>query len=55
MTELFDMGGYEWYVWGSVGLGLAVFAWNVIAPALQRRAVFAQLAEGDGEDAGESS
>lgn len=47
MTQLFNMGGYEFYVWGSVGLGLAVFAWNVIAPARQRRALIEQLTSGD--------
>ncbi|MGQ0501487.1 MAG: heme exporter protein CcmD [Panacagrimonas sp.] len=51
MSQLLNMGGYELYVWGSVGLALAVFAWNVLAPALQRRALVERLAEGDAEDA----
>ena len=55
MTELFDMGGYEFYVWGSIGLALAVFAWNVLAPEIRRRAVIGQLLEAESEDAGESS
>lgn len=56
MNALFDMGGYELYVWGSVALALAVFVWNLLAPAVQRRAVIAQLAESDAdESAGESS
>lgn len=49
MSALFDMGGYELYVWGSVALGLVVFAWNFLAPALQRRAVMQQLSDTDPE------
>lgn len=57
MSKLFDMGGYEFYVWGSVLLGLAVFAWNVLAPMLQRRAVVEQITdpEADEDAAGETS
>lgn len=51
MSALFDMGGYELYVWGSVLLGLATFAWNVLAPALQRRAVLTQIDDPDSDDA----
>lgn len=51
MTDLMNMGGYELYVWGSVGLGLAVFAWNLLAPGMQRRAVITQLVDGDADDA----
>jgi heme exporter protein D len=36
MAEFFDMGGYAFYVWGSYGAALAVFAWNVAAPRLER-------------------
>lgn len=50
---MFDMGGYEVYVWGSVLCGVAVFAWNFLAPALQRRAVMQRLA--DPEDAEEGA
>lgn len=50
MSELFSMGGYERYVWGSVLLGVATFAWNLLAPALQRRAVMRQLADGDSDE-----
>ncbi|MGQ0585581.1 MAG: heme exporter protein CcmD [Gammaproteobacteria bacterium] len=39
MNEFLDMGGYAFYVWGSYGAALAAFAWNVIAPVLQRRAL----------------
>lgn len=58
MSGLFAMGGYETYVWGSVGLGLAVFAWNVLAPHLQRRSLLARLIEDDDSmdaDSGEQS
>lgn len=44
------MGGYEVYVWGSMALGLAVFAWNVLAPGWQRRAVMARLEDPDEDD-----
>ena len=46
------MGGYELYVWGSVALTLAVFAWNVLAPALQRRSVMLRLADTDESEEG---
>ncbi|MGQ0620829.1 MAG: heme exporter protein CcmD [Panacagrimonas sp.] len=49
MTQLFDMGGYELYVWSCVGLGLAVFIWNALAPRWQRRAVMTRLEESDEE------
>ena len=46
------MGAYGFYVWGSVLLGVAVFAWNLGAPALERRSVLQRLSEGlDEEDA----
>lgn len=50
MSAVFDMGGYEVYVWGSMALGLAVFAWNVIAPRLQRAALLRRLADEANED-----
>ena len=53
MNELFDMGKYGPYVWGSFGCALAVFAWNVIAPMLSRRAALTRLRQaiesGEGE------
>lgn len=55
MGEMFKMGGYEVYVWGSVLLGVAVYAWNFLAPSLQRRAVLERLAEGDEESSGDAS
>jgi heme exporter protein D len=36
MSEFLDMGGYAFYVWGSFGATVAVLAWNVIAPRLER-------------------
>jgi heme exporter protein D len=36
MTDFLSMGGYAVYVWGSYGAALAVFAWNVVAPRLER-------------------
>jgi heme exporter protein CcmD len=50
MTQLFEMGGYEVYVWGSVALGVAVFVWNVLAPAWQRRTVIARLTDPEEQD-----
>jgi heme exporter protein D len=50
-AEFWSMGGYALYVWGSFGAALAVFAWNVVAPRLERRAVLRRLREG-GSDAG---
>lgn len=50
MSELFNMGGYELYVWGSMVLGLMTFAWNLLAPGVQRRAVIAQISDNDAED-----
>ena len=52
MKEVFDMGGYELYVWGSMALALVVFAWNVFAPALQRRSVMKTLLEVDESEEG---
>ena len=42
-AEFWSMGGYAAYVWGSYGFALAVFAWNLIVPRLQRRALRRQL------------
>lgn len=36
MSEFLGMGGYAFYVWGSYGVAVAVFAWNVVAPRLER-------------------
>ena len=40
------MGGYAVYVWGSYAATAAVFAWNLIVPRLQRRAVLRELRAG---------
>jgi len=45
MNGLFEMGGYGVYVWGSIGFALAVFAWNLVAPALQRRDLITRLSD----------
>ena len=50
MNRLFDMGGYEVYVWSSVLLAVAVYAWNLFAPVLQRRAVLQRLVDAEGEE-----
>lgn len=44
------MSGYGFYVWSSMGLGVLVFAWNALAPSLQRRDVMDRLASGDDEE-----
>lgn len=44
MSESFwSMGGYAVYVWGSYGVGLAVFAWNLASPWLTRRRLLRRL------------
>lgn len=43
MNTIFAMGPYGFYVWSSAGLALAAYAWNVLAPALQRRALVEHL------------
>ena len=52
MNAIFDMGGYELYVWGSMALAVVVFAWNVLAPAMQHRSVMQRLAEADESEEG---
>jgi heme exporter protein CcmD len=49
MSDFWSMGGYAAYVWGSYAAGVAVFAWNIVAPWLARRALVRRLrAGGDG-------
>ena len=50
-AEFWNMGGYGLYVWGSYGFGLAVFAWNLLAPALERRSLKRRLRAAGGETA----
>ena len=44
-AEFWEMGGYAFYVWGSYGAAVAVFAWNVIVPRLERARLRAALRE----------
>jgi heme exporter protein CcmD len=53
VIEQLSMSGYGLYVWSSVGLGIAVFIWNAVAPKLQRRDVMERLASGEDEEGGE--
>ena len=47
MSEFLAMGGYAFFVWGSYGAAVLVFAWNVIAPRRERARLLAALrAEG---------
>ena len=50
MGTMFEMGGYEIYVWGSVLLAVGVYAWNLFAPVMQRRAVLERLADSEGDE-----
>lgn len=43
MPEFLLMGGYAKFVWGSYAFGLAVFAWNFIAPLRRRRELLRAL------------
>ena len=45
MSDFLSMGGYAAYVWGSYAAAAAVFAWNLVVPHLQRRALRRQLRE----------
>jgi heme exporter protein D len=44
-SNFWQMGGYAPYVWGSYGLAVVVFAWNVIAVRIGRRSVHRRLSE----------
>jgi heme exporter protein D len=48
MSDFFGMGGYALYVWGSFGATLAVFAWNVLAPRVERARLLRVLREDAG-------
>ena len=43
MSDFLSMGGYAAYVWGSYAAAAAVFAWNLVVPRLQRRALRQRL------------
>ncbi len=51
-NAFFAMGGYALYVWSSFGVFAAIMVWNIVAPALRRRAVLQQLV--DNEDASQA-
>lgn len=42
-ADFWNMGGYALFVWGSYGAAAAVFAWNLLAPRVQRREVLRRL------------
>ena len=44
MSEFLQMGGYAAYVWPSYGLALIVLVANLVAPAMQRRRIMADIA-----------
>jgi len=44
MKEFFHMGGYALYVWPSYGLALIILIANMVAPAVQRRRLLADIA-----------
>ena len=44
MKAFFEMGGYAFHVWTSYGIALVVLVANLIAPALQRRRLLADIA-----------
>ena len=44
MSEFFEMGGYAAYVWPSYGLALVILIINLVAPALQRKRLLADIA-----------
>ncbi|WP_237715005.1 heme exporter protein CcmD [Hydrocarboniphaga effusa] len=48
-SSFLSMGGYAAYVWGSFGAFVLVLVWNLVTPALRRRSVIQQLAEGQSE------
>ena len=39
------MGGYAFYVWTSFGIAAVIYAWNAVAPRLQRRDIEKRLSE----------
>ncbi len=45
MSEFLHMGGYAAYVWGSFGVAVAVFAWNLLAPHLRRGNLLKELSD----------
>jgi len=39
MNELFNMGGYGWYVWPAYGITLVVFALNMMMSYQENRKI----------------
>lgn len=48
-ADFWAMGGFAEFVWPAYALGLAVLAWNWLAPWVRRRALLHRLGE-DGMD-----
>ena len=42
-TEFLAMGGYSGYVWSSIGITIALLAWNVVSSVIQFRNLKSQL------------
>ena len=43
MSDLFSMGGYGYYVWGSYALFALALGWDFLAPRLRERAAWRTL------------
>ncbi|MBA1148116.1 heme exporter protein CcmD [Ectothiorhodospiraceae bacterium WFHF3C12] len=43
LTEFLAMGGYGAYVWSAYGITVAVLAWQLILPVVQRRQIVRQI------------
>lgn len=43
LSEFVAMGGYGAYVWSAYGIALAVLAWQLATPLLQRRQIIKQI------------
>ncbi|MGB0954518.1 MAG: heme exporter protein CcmD [Panacagrimonas sp.] len=50
MSELLNMGGYGNFVWGSFGVAVAVYVWNLWSVRLARRATIARILELQAEE-----
>jgi heme exporter protein CcmD len=45
IDSILDTGTYGFYIWGSFGLGFAIYAWNWLAPRLQRGEIRKRMSE----------
>lgn len=43
LNEFLAMGGYGAYVWSAYGVAIAVLAWQLVAPIVQRRQIIKQI------------